>query len=252
MGADVAVTIQTSDGLQINSMKDWRTHVFESDPDGLSRFFKGLNEVACAWCAGGSHGVPEEVVSLFATRWSHVTIHKVVASPEVGTGVTGSTFWADLLLNVTTSDGEVVVIVLAGKRAFGLDKPLAEVGARVADDLTTAVFDRRFFSRGRPAPELALLPSRLVLASAAATHTARQTSATAAAVIVHEIMTPATFQSDVRLGRSLLKAFARTLGIDDLQPGMLHKAARKRTLHGEPSLWLGLCVRDMPGLPWIA
>lgn len=247
----MAVIIQTSDGSQINSMKDWRTHVYESDPDGLSRFFEGLDEVACAWCAGGSHGVPEEVVSLLATRWSHVAITKVVASPQVPTGVRGATFWADLVLSVTTSEGEVVVIVLAGKRAFGSDKPLAKIEASVADDLTTTVFDRRFLKRSRPAPELALLPSRLVLASAAAFHTAKQTSAAAAAVIVHEIMTPTTFQSDVRLGRSLLKAFARTLGIEDLQPGMLVDAARKRTSPAEPSLSIGLCVRDMPGVPWI-
>jgi hypothetical protein len=211
-----------------------------------------VDEVACVWCAGGSHGIPEEVVSLLATRWSHVTITKIVASPQVATGVTGLTFWADLVLNVTTSEGEVVVLVLAGKRAFGSDKPLAEIEGTVADALTRAVFDRRFFNRGRPAPELALLPSRLVLASAAASHTAKQMGAAAAAVVVHEIVTPTTFQGDVRLGRSLLKAFARTLGIEGLQPGMLNQAARKRNLHGQPSLWIGLGVRDMPGLPWIA
>lgn len=248
----MAVCIETSDGEQITSIKSWRAHVLYGDRVGLSRLFNGLSELACAWCAGGRDGVPEEILALLETGWEKVQIERVLASPQVPTGVGGASFWADLLLNGSTASGGLTVIVLAGNRALGSDTPLVEINPTLADDLTATVCGRRFFSKnGGPDPEFALIPSRLVLACAAALHNAKVSGASVAAVVTHEIETPATFREDIRLERSLLRAFGRTIDIDDLQPGVLNRAQRGHAPAGDPQLWLGFCTRKMPALAWV-
>jgi hypothetical protein len=237
--------------VPISTLKQWRAHVFDADRDGIRRFFDGLNELASIWCAGGTRGVPEEVASLLATGWAGVNVTRIAAAPQVATGVGAAMFSADVMLNATTSAGGLIVVVLAGKLAYGSETPLVDAEPTLADGLCELVLGRRFLKSGRPDPELARLPLRQFMASAAALHTAKTTGASAAAVIIHEIVTPATFNDDVRLGRSMLMAFVRAMGLEDLRPGVLTEARTRRRRANTPALWFGLCLREMPAMSWI-